>query len=272
MKMLSSLRQAGIAAGIACGALAGCATVGPDEPGWGRDARAAPGWARVRDAAVNAARSPFTWAPVIGAIALQFGDLDDDIAEEAMDNTPIFGSTSGADDASDVLRGASWVFYATTGLLAPRVDDAPARQAKLKGFGVGAAAIGVTQVLTAGLKSGTDRERPNDRDDNSFPSGHASAAAVALRLTQRNLEYFDLAPNARRTLNAGFGAIGAMTGWARVEAGEHHLSDVLVGGALGNFLGMFVSDAFLGRGRNQGLTARFELSRSSAVTQLHWDL
>lgn len=272
MTVLSSLRQAGIAAGIACAALSGCATVGPDEPGWGRDARAAPGWARARDAAVNAARSPFTWAPVIGAIALQFGGLDNDIAEEAMDNTPIFGSMSAAHDASDVLRGASWVLYATTGSLAPAVDDAPAWQAKLRGFGVGAAAMAGTQAFTAGLKSGTDRERPNGRDDSSFPSGHASATAVALRLTQRNLEYFDLAPNARRTLHAGFGAIGAMTGWARVEAGEHYLSDVLVGGALGNFLGMFVSDAFLGRGGNRGPKARFELSRRSVVTRLHWDL
>jgi hypothetical protein len=248
----------------------GCASVGSRDAYWGHDARFAPGWARVKQAAADAARSPFTWAPVVGAAALQIGDLDDEIAESAMEDSPIFGSNSRADDASDILRGMGWVAYGTTLGLAPQTDDPPAWRTKLKGFSMGATAMLATQGVTAGLKSVAGRDRPNDRDDRSFPSGHASSAAVALRLTQRNLEYFDLAPNPRRTLYAGLGAIGAMTAWARVEAGEHHLSDVLVGGALGNFLGSFFSDAFLGRGQHQGFETRVELSRQGAMTHVRW--
>ncbi|HEY9549105.1 MAG TPA: phosphatase PAP2 family protein, partial [Kiloniellaceae bacterium] len=39
--------------------------------------------------------------------------------------------------------------------------------------------------------------------------------------------------------------LAVMTGWARVEAGAHHPADVLAGLALGNFLAVFASEAFL---------------------------
>ena len=304
MTMRSFLLRASLAAITLWSGLTGCATVQSADPYWGRDARPVPGWGRVKHAAVTAARSPLTWAPMLGALAVQAYDLDDEIAERAMQHTPIFGSTSGADRASNVLRAASWVFYATTGSVAPSSVSEPAWRAKLKGFVVGVAAMGVTQGFTAGLKEVTERQRPNMHDDRSFPSGHASNTALTSRLTQRNLEYLDLAPGSGRALNAGLGAITAMTAWARVEAGEHHLSDVLVGSALGNFLGVVFQDAFLGRagigragigragigragtgpadsGRvraglqragNGAMQTRFEVSSGRVLAHVNWDL
>ena len=39
--------------------------------------------------------------------------------------------------------------------------------------------------------------------------------------------------------------IAAGTAWARVEGCKHYPSDVLFGAALGNFVAIFVHDAFL---------------------------
>ena len=36
-----------------------------------------------------------------------------------------------------------------------------------------------------------------------------------------------------------------LTGWARMEAGKHHPSDVLAGAALARFLTVFVHDGFM---------------------------
>jgi len=46
--------------------------------------------------------------------------------------------------------------------------------------------------------------------------------------------------------DAGLTALTLGTGWARVEAGFHYPSDVLVGMAIGNFNGAFFDDAFMG--------------------------
>jgi len=47
-------------------------------------------------------------------------------------------------------------------------------------------------------------------------------------------------------IDAGLTALTLGTGWARVEAGFHYPSDVLVGMALGDFNGAFFNDAFMG--------------------------
>ena len=46
--------------------------------------------------------------------------------------------------------------------------------------------------------------------------------------------------------------IAAGTAWARIEAGEHYPSDVLVGYALGHFFSAFIQDAFLGLDTKEG--------------------
>ena len=40
--------------------------------------------------------------------------------------------------------------------------------------------------------------------------------------------------------------MAAMTAWARIEKNWHYPTDVLVGAALGNFLGGFIHNAFMG--------------------------
>jgi membrane-associated phospholipid phosphatase len=84
-----------------------------------------------------------------------------------------------------------------------------------------------------------------NQDDGSLPSGHASLAAVSARLTHETLRYDDLSCGARIATDVGLAGLALTTGWARVEAGEHHPADVLVGAALGNFIAVFATEAFL---------------------------
>jgi hypothetical protein len=189
---------------LAC-ALGAC-TTGTGGSFWGADATMAPGWQRLGRAAATAAADPFTWAPAVAAAALQIGDADNDLADWANEETPIFGSRETASDASDWLRAASLAAYVGTGLGAPAPSDGWL-SAKAKGFAVGAAAMGTTIGLTDLFKEVSDRERPLGQDDNSFPSGHASLTGVSARLTSENLRYYDMPRGAHIAANAGLSGL-----------------------------------------------------------------
>jgi hypothetical protein len=225
---------------------AGCGTL-PSGRGWGEDATWRPGWDRVRDSAVNAARDPWVWAPLAGAVVFQVDDLDERTAEWAREHTPIFGSQRNAEDWSDDLRDASaWVHYATI-VATPGGDDFGEWLAnKAKGTLVDVAAVSSTVAITRSLKTSVGRTRPNGRDDESFPSGHTSSSAVHTRLASRNLRSIDMPVGARRTLDVGLYALTIGTSWSRIEAGWHFPADTLFSMALGNFMASFVNDAFLG--------------------------
>jgi hypothetical protein len=203
-----------------------------------------PGFERVGRALVQAAADPLTWGPALGAGAMQIGDTDEEVADWASDNNPIFGSRDNAQTASDALRIASWGSYAAAGALAPADDDAWAAQ-KAKGFAVGGSAILATAGTTEVLKTSVDRERPNGTDTRSFPSAHTSTSAVSTRLAYDTLRYYDLSDGQRLAADVGLAGLTAATGWARVEAGVHYPSDVLAATAIGNFFAVFTTKAFL---------------------------
>jgi len=244
----------------------GCAGTG-DKLHWGADATATPGWGRVGDAALEAASDPFTWAPALGAAGLQIGDADNEIADWANDETLIFGSRETAADASDWLRGASWAAYIGAGLFAPAPEDKWV-ETKAKGFAVGGGAILATAGSTVLLKEATGRDRPLGQDDESFPSGHTSGTSVSARLARDALGHYDLSHGARIASDIGLAGIATMTGWARVEAGEHHPADVLAGMALGNFLAVFATEAFLAPASGDSAYLRIGPSRNGMALSL----
>jgi membrane-associated phospholipid phosphatase len=229
-----------------CLLLAGCTTL-PDGSRWGANATITPGWQRVGEAALDAARNPWVWGPLAGAAILQIDSWDEDVSDWAHDSTPVFGSESNAADWSTGLQVASVAVYVSSVLATPSGEvDGDWFAAKAKGTAVGLGAFAVTSGVTSGLKSVVSRERPDGSDDDSFPSGHASTAAVFDTLTVRNLKTIDMSPALRTTLVVGTGAITAGSAWARVEANKHYPSDVLVGVAIGNYMAAFFTDAFMG--------------------------
>lgn len=227
-------------------ALCGCGTL-PNGRGWGEDATFRPGWQRVRVAAEGAARDPWVWAPLLGAVAFQIDDWDRRTADWAREQTPVFGSQRSAEDWSDDLRTASVVAHYATLLVTPSdADPGDWVMNKAKGTLVSMAAVSSTVLVTNSLKHAIDRERPNGLAGESFPSGHTSSSAVHTRLASRNLQSIEMKAGARGALDAGLVALTLGTSWARIEAGWHYPSDTLFSMALGNFIASFMNDAFLG--------------------------
>lgn len=255
---------------VVCLLCSACASL-PNGSRWGDSATLAPGWERIKVSAVDAAKSPWVWAPLAGAAVLQIDSWDDDVADWASDATPVFGSVESAEDWSDGLRDASVVGYAASVLATPSGEAGGEWWvAKAKGAAVGFGAFAATAGVTSGLKSLTSRERPNGNGDDSFPSGHASTAAVFDTMTVRNLQSIEMSAPLRTTLEIGAGAITAGTAWARVEAGAHYPSDVLVGVALGNFFAAFFTEAFLGIEPDARLTFSAEPTRGGGLVR--WDV
>lgn len=77
------------------------------------------------------------------------------------------------------------------------------------------------------LRDGIGRRRPNERDDGSFPSRHAAAAAA-----------ISVAAGARRPV-LGLGlAVAALVGsLGRIASAEHEPADIVAGIALGALAG-----------------------------------
>lgn len=224
----------------------GCATL-PDGSAWGEDATYRPGWQRVRESALHAAGDPWVWAPLLGAGLMQIDNWDRQVSDWAREETPVFGSQQNAEDWSDDLKSASALAFHAS-LLATPSGSEPAEWLlnKARGYLVEGAAIWMTSRTTQALKDATDRERPNGLALESFPSGHSSASAVYTQLASRNLRSIEMPQAMRRGLDYGLDALTLGTSWARIEAGWHFPADTLFSIALGNFLGSFIHDAFMG--------------------------
>lgn len=197
-----------------------------------------------KDATIRALKDPGTWAPAAGAALMTVDDWDRGVSDWAVRSTPVFGSNERALEASDDLRLLTSLAMIGTSLAVP--NGKRAWEFKPERLAIEAAGIQLGNVLTGALKSATSRKRPDGSDLESFPSAHASQAFSRATMACRNVDAIPSLGRAQRiTLKTTFRAIAAATAWARVEGGVHYPSDVLFGAALGNFIAVFVHDAFL---------------------------
>jgi len=79
-------------------------------------------------------------------------------------------------------------------------------------------------AVTYGLKYAVSERRPNNEDDQSFPSAHASVSFTAAEYLRKRYGW-----------EYGLPAYAAATfvGYSRVESKAHYVHDVLVGAAIG---------------------------------------
>jgi len=224
---------------------AGCAN---RQPKFGEKATLFPQPYRLERAAKKAACDPHVWAPTAGALLFGLSGWDDEVSEWAVRETPIFGSPLDADKWGGRIRNISLAGAVGTALIAnsgTQPDEIALNKTKALAFEA-AAWIG-TDVVVQALKGGVGRERPNKVNNRSFPSDRAAEASVSAALGRRNLNFVRMDPRYRPWAQGTFTALEVATAWSRVEAGAHYPSDALAGMAIGNFIGAFVTDAFVGR-------------------------
>jgi len=204
-----------------------------------------PSGARWKQAATRAVKDRGTWIPLAGAAVVGgVDDWDRQISDWAVENTPVFGSRDNAVEASDTLWLATQLAMAGTALAVP--NGPGAWEWKPERLLIEVSAVLLTDGMTGGLKRLSNRERPDGSNTNSFPSGHSSQAFTQARMAGLNVDDLPaLSRGWRITLKTTFTTMAAATAWARVEGGKHYPSDVLFGAALGNFIAIFVHDAFL---------------------------
>jgi membrane-associated phospholipid phosphatase len=97
----------------------------------------------------------------------------------------------------------------------------------------------VSQVVVQGVKFATHRTRPDGSNAQSFPSGHTASAFATATVLNRHFGW-----KAGIPAYAFAGYVGA----SRTSANKHHLSDVLMGAAVGIAAGRTVT---VGAGRTK---------------------
>ena len=225
--------------------LSGCGTL-PNGRGWGQDAIYPFNPGRIPQAARDAATDLQTWIPLAGAAAI--APFDHRVSDWARSHTPLYGSHNAASNADTTLLAPLQYEWIATALATPSGDNPTDWiYAKAKGMAVEWGSDIGTANATSFLKREAGRERPDRSDDKSMPSSAASRAFNYTTLSNDNLDDIPALPGAIRVpMEAGNILTASAIGWARVEAGQHYPSDVLVGAALGHFVTTFVSKAFMG--------------------------
>ncbi len=163
---------------------------------------------------------PFLW----GAAAIGISYLiEDDVRDKVMDD-----NDDASEFASDYL-GPLGLGVVTAGVFVAGQysDDLVFRDMS---YDMGVAVV-ANLVLTGVLKEGVSRTRPNEGDDQSFPSGHTSNAFAIAAVA-----------DAHYGRKAGIPAyvVASLIGVSRVRRDAHWLSDVVAGAALGYLTGTTV--------------------------------
>jgi len=213
--------------------LAACTT--GKSPTLGESVTLSPGWSSLKQSANEAVSDPNVWASLLAAAVLQVSDLDQEISDQLRQHNPLFGSSERANDRSNDFRSLTTAAYVSTAILVPGPEE-KWWSTKAKLLGSEWLALQATGSITSGLKSLTNRQRPNNLDDKSFPSGHTSRATIEAQMANLNVNHLTVDTSTKRNLRWTFNGLAVMTGWARVEAGMHFPSDVLSSWALGSFM------------------------------------
>ncbi len=248
--------------------MSGCQTTARK---WGSGATIAPGWQRIKQAAVNAAKDPITWTHAAAAVVVYASGKDEEWEEKMQDDKPLFGGD--AAKKTDEYRDALNIGRIGIALLTPSGDDASEwLWNKTKGLAVEAAAMSLTTNVTGVLKNTVRRKEPDfDEDDDNnyeaFTSAHATEPFASAALIRRDLNYIDMPRWGKNTINIAAYTLAAGSALGRIEMGIHHPSDQLAGAAIGNFLALFVHDAFLGE--ESPVTVSFRTTGDEISGMLH---
>lgn len=125
-------------------------------------------------------------------------------------------------------------FYVQTGVaVGTWAVGALAGHARTKAVGGDLLRAQITsQVVIQGVKLATQRERPDGSNSHSFPSGHTASAFTTASVLARHLGW---------KVGVPAYSYAAFVGISRMSANKHHMSDVIMGAAVGIAAGRAVT-------------------------------
>ena len=162
-------------------------------------------------------------------------------------------TATASDDWAEFWSGTGNTAYLAAGLTLPLLRDGAEGKAH---FWRGTEALAVTVGLTYSLKGLTHVRRPDGSGNDSFPSGHASAA-FCLATIQAEFH-----PSEAVWWYVGAGLIAQ----SRVQLNRHRVGDVLAGALLGHAVakwelagahGWFIAPLVSSEGYGLGFATRF---------------
>ncbi|MDY7032344.1 MAG: phosphatase PAP2 family protein [Thermodesulfobacteriota bacterium] len=210
-----------------------------------------------------------TLIPAAAALVFAVDDLDERVSDWATKENPIFGSEECSRDVSDALRATLLIEALSTAMVAPQAGGYEKKEhSRSKVVGVELLAMGVTGGLTVAIKNSVERNRPDDSNEESFPSGHASGVFSYAFLANRNLERTRLSTPLKLSLQTMNVCLAAGVSWARVEGDKHFPSDVLAGAALGHFVTSAIFNTFIEMPDQKNYSFMIFPCKGGAVAQL----
>jgi membrane-associated phospholipid phosphatase len=161
---------------------------------------------------------------LFGGAATGIGSIfDDKVADAIADPSHDFGESFESGASPAVIGGVVAVLFATG-----RAVDGPRYRAMTYDW---AHAFLINAGYTVLIKEIVRRERPDESDNLSFPSGHASNAFALAAVAERHYGWKAGVP--------AYALAGAVA-VSRLQRNKHYLSDVLAGSTLGYLVGRTV--------------------------------
>lgn len=216
---------------------------------WGKDAFFPVKAEAIRKAFVKNATSPHVYVPVASAGVIHVMAWDNKISHWVNKERTVFNEQHEADNYSDNLNTIQ-LYEMYLSILAPPSNDEKGSLGayamnKLKGGLLTNVSASASRVFQHRVRSWTNRRRPNAKDFNSMPSGHATEAGARRVLTARNLSFSGWSQNIQNGINGMNTMMSLAVMWARVEGKRHYPTDVLLGYSLGNFVSGFIYDSLI---------------------------
>lgn len=182
--------------------------------------------------ATHSFKDPLVYGPIIAAVGVSLADLDGEFSDYASDKKPLFGSIQSAKNYSDAVTFTVLPLYAGLTQYFSLQENGGGSAYQYFSFLTPAIA---TYLLNDMIKNRTGRLRPDNSNLESFPSSHTAIASAFSGVVNSNLSRIGSVQKKASWLPIVNEVVVMSVALARLEAKKHHLTDTLVGYAIGKY-------------------------------------
>ncbi len=143
----------------------------------------------------------------------------------------------------EILRSINSALLYSTALL---VEDDDYKK-RTQRFVTDLAGSATARITTSTLNTIIDKKTPSGNDDYAIGSHHALDTFTNSALTRRNVNDMSIPKWGKYSLNTISYLTASGSAFTRVQEGGHSFADQLVSASIGNFIGLFFYEAFLGQ-------------------------